>query len=52
MSMNFGNTQSQWPNIVTVRNHMEWMHKRTACMRIGKDLYSVEITAKKMKNTK
>lgn len=29
---------------------IEWMHKRTARMRLGKDLYSVEITAKEMKN--
>lgn len=28
---------------------IEWMPKRTARMRLGKDLYSVEITAKEMK---
>lgn len=33
-----------------VESKIEWMHKRTARMRIGKELYSVEITAKEMKN--
>ena len=28
---------------------IEWMHKRMARMRLGNDLYSVEITAKEMK---